>query len=459
MTGDEVLARLWAETPFDPDAVRAVHLERPDLKAPSSFEVAALAQATIAASALAAAEFHHSRGGARQEVSVDAGQALAEFWSENYLMLNGERAGEIRDPITGLFRTSDGWVRLHANFPHHRDGLLQLLQCEHEAKAVTAALAGWKAKEFEAEVARRGLCASALRSFAEWDEHPQAAHIAAMPLISVEKVGEAPANCPPAGVRPLSGIRVLDLTRIISGPVCGRTLAAHGADVLRVTARHLPAIPALDMDTGRGKKGCAIDLRTEEGRGTLARLVAEADVFVQGYRPGSLGARGFGWQEVVAMRPGVIHASLSAYGEDGPWGGRRGFDSLVQTAAGFNHTEGEVLSPGEPRPLPVQALDHATGYLLATGVMAALDLRARVGGSWRVGTCLARTALWLRSLGRVAEPGPPLPSGEAVGTWREEADTAFGRLSFIGHAARMSVTPPAWGLPSAPLDSSPPAWW
>ncbi len=453
------LAEVWRLTRLDPEALDSVRLDGRGFRADSSFRVAEMAQATIAAAGLAAAEFRHARGGRRQEVSVDAAHALIEFWSEAYLMLDGRPAREPRDSLTELFRTSDGWVRLHANFPHHRDGLLKLLGCGHDPAAVAAALASWKALAFEDEATRRGLCASALRSFEDWDQHPHARHIRDMPLIAVERVGDAPPKRFEAGERPLSGIRVLDLTRVVSGPVCGRTLAAHGADVLRVTARHLPAIPTLDMDTGRGKKSTSIDLTGGHGRDALARLLGEADVFLQSYRPGSLDRHGFGWRDMVRMRPGIIHASLSAYGEEGPWGGKRGFDSLVQAATGLNAAEGEALSPGQPRPLPVQALDHATGYLLATGIMAALTLRARVGGSWRVRASLARTALWLRSMGRNTDGGQPLPPRDAPGGWREEVDTSFGRMSHVAHAARLSETPAFWARPSVPLDSSPPEWW
>ena len=252
---------------------------------------------------------------------------------------------------------------------------------------------------------------------------------------------------------------MLDLTRIISGPVAARALAAHGADVLHVTSPKLPAIPALDIDTGRGKKACAIDLSVETDREKAARLLAHSDVFLQSYRPGSLDRYGFSCNEVVRLRPGIVYVSLSAYGEVGPWGGKRGFDSLVQTATGFNAAEGDALSPGQPRALPVQALDHATGYLAMIGTIAALDARARLGGSWRVRVSLARTGLWLRSLGRVQNAGAPLPSRDEINQWRESQESPFGTLSFVRHSATMSTTQPRWTLPSVPLDYSPAAWW
>ncbi len=455
---NRVLADLWSQTPFAAEALNRAGLPG-GRSAPSSFKVAEMAQATIAGAALAAAEFGTLRGGRPQSIAVEREHALVEFHSELYLRVNGVPSGEIRDPLSRLFRTSDGWVRVHANFRHHRDGVLDLLECGNSLDEVSTALLRWRALDFEDEATARGLCVAALRSFEEWDRHPQAPHLRAQPLIAIEKIGEAPASAPPPGQRPLSGIRVLDLTRIISGPVAARTLAAHGADVLHVTSPDLPSIPALDVDTGRGKKACAIDLTQAGGRENLSRLLAKADVFLHSYRPGSLDRYGFSCEDVVRARPGIVYASLSAYGEDGPWGGKRGFDSLVQTATGFNAAEGDALSPGHPRALPVQALDHATGYIMTLGIIAALHARARLGGSWRVRASLARTALWLRSLGRSTEIGPRMPKRDEIDAWRQEAETPFGTLSFVGHSATMSETPPHWALPSVPLGYSPAAWW
>ncbi len=212
---------------------------------------------------------------------------------------------------------------------------------------------------------------TALRTFAEWDAEPQGRALASLPLLAFERIGAAPAAPLGAHARPLGGVRVLDLTRVIAGPVCGRTLAAHGADVLLVTAAHLPAIAPLVIDTGRGKLSTAIDLRAPDGRERLAGLVRDADVVVQGYRPGGIAALGFGPAEAARLRPGIVYVSLSAYGHAGPWAGRRGFDSLVQTASGFNAAEAEAAgTPDRPKPLPCQILDHASGYLMAFGAIA-----------------------------------------------------------------------------------------
>ena len=253
------------------------------------------------------------------------------------------RPRDHRDPIHGLYRCRDGrWVRIHSNFPHHRDGTLKLLGCEHSRNAVARALEGWDAETFETAAAEAGLVATVARSFAEWDDHPQGHALASLPLFTIERIGDAPTEPLPAGDRPLAGVRVLDLTRVIAGPVCGRTLAAHGADVLLVTAQHLPSMGSLVIDTGRGKLSTSIDLREDGGRATLARLLKDADIFVQGYRPGAIAGHGFGPQEAARIRPGIVYVSLCAYGHAGPWAHRRGFDSLVQNANGLNVAEAEA---------------------------------------------------------------------------------------------------------------------
>jgi hypothetical protein len=299
-----------------------------------------------------------------------------------------------------------------------------------------------------------------MRSPEEWAAHPQGNAVAGLPLIEIVKIGEAPPRPLPAGAeRPLSGLRVLDLTRVIAGPVCGRTLAAHGADVMRITAPHLPGIPDLDVDMGRGKLSAALDLRAAEDRERLAALVRESHVFVQGYRPGGLAARGFAPEALAGMRPGIVAVSLSAYGHAGPWAGRRGFDSQVQNASGINVAEAEALGVPPPKELPAQAMDHATGYLMAFGAMMALLRKAREGGSWHVRVSLAQTGHWLSRLGRLQGGFDcPEPARDEIEALLEAMDTPFGRLTCIRHAARLSQTPALWTRPPAPLGTHAPVW-
>ena len=300
-----------------------------------------------------------------------------------------------------------------------------------------------------------------MRSPQEWASHPQGQAVAGLPLIDIRRIGESPARAlPRAGERPLEGIRVLDLTRVIAGPVCGRTLAAHGADVMRVTAPHLPGLAELDIDTGRGKLAAFLDLRADEERERLAALLREAHVFVQGYRPGAIAGHGFSPEACAEMRPGIVAVSLSAYGQAGPWAKRRGFDSLVQTASGINYAEADAAGVlPKPKELPAQALDHAAGYLMAFGAMMALARKAREGGSWHVQVSLARTGHWLKDLGRLdGGLACPDPAFADVGDLLDEMDSSQGRITYVRHAARLSETPAHWSRPPVPLGTHAPVW-
>ncbi|WP_140626271.1 CoA transferase [Methylibium rhizosphaerae] len=462
MTALAALRELWLGQGGEARALEAVELTGLGPVLPSSFAVGTAAQACIAATTLAAREIGRARGGPEQRVRVDMRHAEIEFRSERYLQVNGAPAPDPWDRIAGIYRTADGWVRLHTNFAHHRDGVLRLLGCANERAAVAATLEGWKAGDFETAAAEAGLVVTALRSFEQWDAHPQGRAVAALPVLEIERIGEAPVPkwpALPAGARPLHGLRVLDLTRVIAGPVCGRALAAQGADVMLVTSPRLPSIASLVIDTGRGKRSAQLDLRDAQGREALAALVRGTDVFVQGYRPGGLAALGFSPPELARLRPGIVCASLSAYGHVGPWAGRRGFDSLVQTASGFNVAEAQAAGVAEPRPLPAQALDHGTGYLLALAVQLALLRRAREGGSWHVRVSLAQTGHWLRSLGRLPDgPAAADPTLADVLDLMEHSDSGFGRLQAVRHSGRLDVTPPGWDRPAVPLGTHAARW-
>jgi len=456
----KVLTDLWRAA-GQPDAgLDAVALTGAEPALPSSFAVGTAAQATVAASALAANELWHLRTGRRQRVAVDMRHAGIEFRSERYLQIDGKPPHEHRDKTVGLYRTKDGrWIRLHTNLPHHRAGTLKLLGAEYDRADVQRKIDGWNAYDLEDAAAKAGLVVTATRSFAEWDATPQGAAVACQPLFSIEKIGDAPKQPLSPGDRPLAGIRVLDLTRVIAGPVCGRTLAAHGADVLNISAAHLPQMEALVIDTNRGKLSAQIDLREANNRERLTALLREADIFIQGYRPGAIAQYGFGAADAARIQPGIICVSLCAYGYEGPWANRRGFDSLVQNANGMNVAEAEAAGQEMPKPLPCQALDHATGYLMAFGAMTALKRRATEGGSWHVRCSLAQSGHWLRNLGRI-EGGfaAPDPKFDDVRDCLEETPSGFGRLTAVRHSAIMSETPARWVRPSARLGTHAAEW-
>jgi crotonobetainyl-CoA:carnitine CoA-transferase CaiB-like acyl-CoA transferase len=455
----EILADIWTSAGGDPAALNAVKLTGDEAQLPSSFRVAAAAQASVAATGLAAAEIWKSRSGQSQDVAVDMRHAVVECRSERYLRVDGKPPPAAWDVIAGVYKVRDGFVRLHTNFPNHRDAVCQVLNVKPERDEVQAALMQWDGEAFETAAYAAGGVVAFMRSHDTWSATSHAKALAQLPLISISKIGEAAPKPWPAGDRPLSGIRVLDLSRVIAGPVAGRTLAVHGADVLLISSPDLPAIPWLTIDTGRGKLTSFVDLRSEQGRGVLRDLLADADIFSQGYRPRAIAALGFSPEQAAHINPGIVYVTLSAYGHAGPWGERRGFDSLVQTTTGFNHAEGQAAGLDGPKELPAQMLDHATGYFMAFGAMMAKARQAREGGSWHVQVSLAQTGRWLWNLGRVND-GFAISDikADAVMPFIEEVPSGFGPLRSVSHSALLSKTPAFWARPAMPLGSHPPKW-
>jgi crotonobetainyl-CoA:carnitine CoA-transferase CaiB-like acyl-CoA transferase len=460
ITSEKALAELWQLGGGAAEDLASVRLSGAEPQLPSSFRVGSAAQVSIAAAGLAAAAIHRQRTGEQQTVSVDMRHAAVEFRSERYLRIIGQEPPAAWDPLAGIYKAANGrFVRLHTNFAHHRQAVLDVLRCEATREAVQAALLGWDAEEFETAAYAAGGAVAAMRSPAEWASSPQGRAIVSLPALQITRIGDAPPRPLPPGDRPLSGVRVLDLSRIIAGPVAGRTLAAHGADVLLIASPNLPSIPWLVIDTGRGKRSAHVDLATASGRGAMTELLAQADIFSQGYRPRSIAGLGFSPEDAARIRPGIIYVSLSAYGPVGPWAGRRGFDSLVQTATGINHMEAAAAGIAGPKELPAQALDHAAGYLMAFGAMMARGRQAREGGSWHVQVSLAQAGRWLEQLGRqsggLACHDPVLAE---VGDLLEECESGFGRLRAVRHAAVLSKTPAGWALPAVPLGTHAAAW-
>ena len=459
-TPQQILSDLWTHAGGDAAALETVTLTGKEPQLPSSFRIAAAAQVSIAAAGLAAAEIWRMRGGARQGVAVDMRHAVVECRSERYLRVDGAPPPPAWDAIAGVYRTGDQrFVRLHTNFPHHRAAACNVLNCKAERDAVQAALMQWEGEAFETAAYAAGGVVALMRSHQEWSVLPQAKALAGLPPVIIEKLGEAAPKPWPAGERPLEGLRALDLSRVIAGPVAGRALAAHGADVMLVSGPDLPAIPWLTIDTGRGKFSCFLDLRSEEGRARFRELLAGADIFAQGYRPGALSVLGFSPEQAAEISPGIIAVSLSAYGHGGPWAGRRGFDSLVQTATGFNHAEGVAAGVEGPKELPAQMIDHATGYLMAFGAMMAKARQAREGGSWHVRVSLAQTGRWLWNLGRVADGFKQADVEEdAVAPFMEDVPSGFGPLRAVKHSAILSKTPAYWARPAVRLGTDKAEW-
>ncbi|MGW2754653.1 CoA transferase [Streptomyces sp. NPDC001273] len=407
------IASVWSALGGDPALLARVSaVERPGVL-PARLPVRDLARACVGACALAAAELGARRAGDGEvpAVRVDDGAVATAFVSERHLLVGG-RAPESFAPLSRFWRTADGWLRTHANYPHHRARLLAALGVADDPDAVARALAERSAREVEETVYAAGGLAVALRTPGEWAAHGQAAALRSRPLVELTRLDASPARVLTRVGRdpllPAAGLRVLDLTRVIAGPVATRTLALLGADVLRVDAPWLPELPDQHADTGFGKRSALLDLGSD--RDLFEELLTTADVVVTGYRPGALDRFGLTPRAIAARRPGVVVAELSAWGAYGPWDGRRGFDSLVQVATGIAAVEG---TEGRPGALPAQALDHGTGYLLAAGVLRALTGQTDEGGSRLVRVALARTAAWLLEGAALLPEGPQRPPEEA----------------------------------------------
>src|SRR2546422_4240614 len=455
----EILSDIWTSAGGEAFALDALTLTGDEPQLPSSFRVAAAAQVSVAASGLAAAEIWKMRSGEAQGTAVDMRHAVVECRSERYLRVDGNPPPPAWDAIAGVYQTRDGFVRLHTNFPHHRDAVCKVMNCKPERDAVQAALMQWDGEAFETAAYAGGGVVAFMRPHDQWSATPHAKALAGLPLISIAKIGEAAPKPWPKGERPLAGIRVLDLSRVIAGPVAGRTLAAHGADVLLISGPELPAISWLSIDNGRGKLSSFVELKSEEGQRVLRDLLAQSDIFSQGYRPRALAALGFSPQHAAQINPGIVYVTLSAYGHAGPWADRRGFDSLVQTSTGFNYAEGQAAGVEGPKELPAQMLDHATGYFMAFGAMMAKARQSREGGSWQVRVSLAQTGRWLWNLGRVVDGFKTEDlRGDSVKPLMEELSSGFGPLRSVKPSAILSKTPAFWARPSMPLGSHPPKW-
>jgi crotonobetainyl-CoA:carnitine CoA-transferase CaiB-like acyl-CoA transferase len=409
----------------------------------------------LGAVGLAVAEVWKRRGGQPQSVGIDLREAAFALRTSMQLAADGQPPRDVWQPLSGFYQAGDGrWIQLHCNFPHHAAGACKLLGVEQNRDQVKAAIGKLKAEALETALAEAKMCAAMVRTRAEWLAHPQGQAVAALLPITVERIADGPKQPLGPAPRPLAGIRSLDLTRVIAGPTCGRTLTEHGAEVLLVTSPNLPSIPPLVIDTGFGKRSTSIDLETADGRDALKRLAGGADVFVQGYRPGGLAARGFSPEALAAIRPGIIAVSLCAYSHAGPWATKRGYDTLVQCASGIVDEQTASDKSDKPKHTPASALDYLTGYLAALGILAAVLRRADEGGSWHVRVSLAQTARWLDGLGRCA-PAAAVPACDDL---MMETQSAFGRLRHLRPPLRLPETPPRWASPPVPLGTDPPQW-
>ncbi|MFH8612961.1 CoA transferase [Streptomyces sp. NPDC018029] len=466
-------SQAWAALGADASLVGRVSYGGPSGGLPARLPVMELARATVAVCSLAAAELASVRTGRPvPRVRVDDEAVATAFLSDRLVRVDG-RAWSTFSPLSRFWRATDGWVRTHANYPHHRARLLAALgvregtgeDAADTVDAVGRTIAGLTVLEVEEAVYAAGGLAVAARSPEEWTKSEQGIAVAGQPLLTTARIGDAPDRMLGGAALPCAGLRVLDLTRVLAGPVATRTLALLGADVLRIDAPQLPESQEAHNDTGMGKRSTTLDLGQPTDHRRFEELLDEADVVVTGYRPGALERFGLTPEALAERRPGLVIAQLSAWGRYGPWHERRGFDSLVQVATGIAELEG---SPDSPGVLPAQALDHGTGYLLAAGVLRALTEQHRTGGTWLIRLALTQTAHWLvHDLAPAAPAAPTAPAAPAPGEgdegfdaehWLTETDSPMGRLRHALPPLWYEGGPVNWRRPSGLWGTDAPAW-
>ena len=455
MTASELLAEVGLPTDGAPLTIDDA---APVL--PARFPIGARAAAALGACGVAAATILHERTGVSQDVYVDQRRADVSLLSFLMNRLDGDmpiRTAE-GNALVALYECRDGrWIHLHGAFP-------KLAQCTvdviggavgEDAARVAQRVAHFDGLALEDALAEVGACGAMVRTADEWAAHPQRDAIAPLGRISIERVGDGPVLPAGSGAeRPLAGVRVLDLTRVLAGPTNARVLAEHGADVLHINGDHMDNVPAFVVDTNHGKRSAALDLRTADDVAVLRALASEADVFSQGYRGDALARRGFGPDELAALRPGIVYVTINCYGDVGPWRLRPGWEQLAQSVTGIAAAQGEA---GNPALVPAAAADYTTGYLAALGTMAALRRRSVEGGSWHVRVSLCQTAMWIAQDGPSVDPSTATGFGD-VSPWLVTEDTAFGELVHLTPVVQMSQTPAYWATPVVPLGTDTPTW-
>ncbi|QWF84098.1 CoA transferase [Amycolatopsis sp. CA-230715] len=437
----------------------------------SPFRIGSTLADALSARAVAANDLWQLRAGRRQRIAVDVRAAAATaLGGEDMTLVRGEDGRYRPAPLspdvehmvslTQPWRTADDrWFLPHFNLPHLERRVLDVLRCEPTPGSVRAAVRKWKAADLEDAVAAADACGGVVRTPAEWLAHPHGAHLATRPVVEITKIGDsAPEPLPGDESQPLSGVRVLDLTRILAGPTAALSLAEHGADVLMVTAPLLPQVPPFVRDTSHGKRSAYLDYTNPAEAARLRELAGDADVFVEGYRPHRMSAHGFGPGDLARLRPGVVYVTVDCFGPGGPFSDRAGWDQVAQAVTGVCHVQG---TEDRPRLTPVYLCDFLTGFLGAYGAMLALARRVREGGSYHVHVSLCRSAMFLQRQGLLddfADAPGHLDPAEFERYATTDDDTIYGDLKSLGPVIRMSETPPRWAGTTPRLGSSAPEW-
>ena len=420
---------------------------------PSPFKFGETAAGVLAARAVAANDLWELRTGRRQKIELSVETAAA---------------------------TCLGWFLPHFNLPHLEKKVLEVLgqdgePCEGTPEAVAEAVSKWNSEDLDRAIYEAGATGGIVFTQEEWLQHPHGKHLASIPVVTIEKIADSEPIPLPAlsesdsDAQPLSGVKVLELCRILAGPTCGISLAEHGADVLMVTAPQLPQVPNFVRDVSHGKRSCFLDYTVPEDSQKLHELVKDADIFLEGYRPGSMEKHGFGPEDLLKDKKGLIYVSVDCFGPGGVYSDRAGWDQVAQAVTGIAITEGELEKAGQPKLTPVYACDFLTGFMGAFGAMVALRRRALEGGSYVVRVSLCQSAMLLQREGLVTgfenlvtgfenAPGKLGPQTfESLAVCDD--GTIYGDLKTLGPVIRMSETNPRWNGTTPELGSSEAAWW
>jgi crotonobetainyl-CoA:carnitine CoA-transferase CaiB-like acyl-CoA transferase len=472
---DSALEELMALRGLPRPAADEVRIDGSDPFFRIPFRIGETVAATLAAIGVVSNDIWQMRTGRRQQVRVNVRHAAATVRTVDYSRAQNS-AGEFHHiplptgmaymlSVTQPWQAKDGrWVLPHFNLPHLAQRVQGVLQCEYTPEAVSEAVGKWDADVLETAIAEAQACGGKIRSPEEWLAHPQGQYLAARPVIEIIKLADGPPEpfepSESGADRPLSGLRVLDLTRILAGPIAGRTLAEHGADVLMVNNEGLPQTPEHVRDTSHGKRSCFVDLTRPDELAQVQDLAASADVFINGYRPGKLEEHGLGVDALVARRPGLIYVTISCFGSGGPFAGRAGWEQVAQSVTGICQTFGERSGAGRPKLVFAPMCDYTTGYMGALGIMLALARRAREGGSYHVQVSLCQSAMFIQRQGLLDAFGdaPEKLTESELAPLHVEADTSYGRIRTLGPALGMSETPPHWATPTPLPGSDRPEW-
>lgn len=450
------------------DWLDRVTLTGSDPVVPSRYRAGLASASALAAQAVGVAEIWRLRGNGTQTIGISLRKAAVPGLRTLAYVKRGGHALQLQRPKSEekvFFQTRDGrqmYILRHAFYHEHFSRLLACLDCSSATESIERAVARRNAIELEDDLAAAKAMGAVARTREEWLAHPQGRHLASRTPFEIVRLGDSDAEPFSPAARPLEGVRIVDMGHVLAGPVVSRTLAEQGAEVIHVSAPHMPDPTHVIVDTAIGKRTAFVDLRLTEDRAQLKRLISQADVFVHSWRPGALDKCGLSSAELTAERPGLIYASVSCYGSDGPWASRAGYDPFGQVVSGLAVGEGSIDEPVLASTFTLN--DYLAGYCAAAGVTGALVQRAKNGGSYEVKVSLTGCSMWLQDLGKLPpEQWPDGPGG--IRTLPKVAPedltitpTPYGDIEHAKPIVHYSETQPYWTSPPMPAGATRLSW-